>query len=150
GLRAGRGGREAVLMVALFGTDVVAEVVALVSDVDGRADDQFAHLVLALPAEGADEVDGAVIPVLGHLAAPFGQVPFTLPGRETMTSSTRPYSTACLPVMKRSRSVSFSIRLRLCPVCLTRMLFICSRRRSISRAWMSMSLACPCTPPAGW
>ena len=34
-----------------------------------------------------------------------------------MTSSTRPYSTACFPVMKKSRSVSFSIFLRLCPVC---------------------------------
>ena len=36
-----------------------------------------------------------------------------LPGRVIMTSSTRPYSTACLLVMNKSRSVSFSTFLRL-------------------------------------
>src|SRR4029450_118795 len=30
------------------------------------------------------------------------------------------------------------------------MLFICSRRRRISCARMSMSLGCPCTPPGWW
>src|SRR5581483_4446955 len=149
-LRHRRGGSEALLLVALLRDDVVAEVDALVADVDGRPGDQLADLVLALPAEGADEVAGTVVPMLRH-GAPLDQVPFGgLPGRLTMTSSTRPYSHACFPVMKRSRSVSFSIFFRLCPVCFTRMLFICSRSRMISRAWMSMSLACPCTPPAGW
>src|SRR5204863_478789 len=86
-LRHRRRGGEILFLVALFGDDVVTEVDALVADVDRGSGDQLAHLVLALPAEGADEVAGAVIPVLGHLAAPFGQVPFTLPGRETMSSS---------------------------------------------------------------
>src|SRR5205814_1574109 len=94
-----------------------------------------------------DEVAGAVVTVLRHETR---YVFVSLPGRVTMTSSTSPYSTACLPVRKRSRSVSFSIFFKLCPVCFTRMLFICSRSRMISRAWMSISVAWPCTPPSGW
>src|SRR2546428_6525003 len=31
-----------------------------------------------------------------------------------------------------------------------RMRFSSSRIRRISLAWMSMSVACPCTPPSGW
>src|SRR3990172_8295754 len=52
--------------------------------------------------------------------------------------------------MKKSRSVSrwiFSIDW---PVWCTRMRFSSSRIRRISLAWMSMSVACPCTPPSGW
>ena len=67
-----------------------------------------------------------------------------------MTSSTIRYSFACSAVMKKSRSVSrwiFSID---CPVWCIRMRFSSSRMRRISRAWMSMSVACPCTPPSGW
>src|SRR5882724_10063194 len=146
-LRHRRGGREGLLLVDLLRDDVVAEVDALVADVDGRAGDQLADLVLALATERADEVAGAVVTVLRH-ETPYVFV--SLPGRVTMTSSTSPYSTACLPVRKRSRSVSFSIFFKLCPVCFTRMLFICSRSRMISRAWMSMSVAWPCTPPSGW
>jgi hypothetical protein len=55
-LRDGGGGGEALLLVALLGDDVVAEVDAFVADVDGRAGDQLADLVLALSAEGTDEV----------------------------------------------------------------------------------------------
>src|SRR5947209_213528 len=43
----------ALLLFPLLGDDVVAELDALVADVDGRARDQFADVVLALPAEGA-------------------------------------------------------------------------------------------------
>ena len=52
--------------------------------------------------------------------------------------------------MKKSRSVSRSIFSMACPVWFTRMRFSSSRMRRISRAWMSMSVACPCTPPSGW
>src|SRR2546430_1225504 len=43
----------ALLLFPLLGDDVVAELDALVADVDRRARDQFADVVLALPAEGA-------------------------------------------------------------------------------------------------
>ena len=36
------------------------------------------------------------------------------------------------------------------PVWCSRIWFSSSRMRRISRAWMSMSVACPCTPPSGW
>src|SRR2546422_9435369 len=112
-------------------TTLFRSVDALVADIDGGPGDQLADLILALPTERAAEVAAPLVTVLGH-GPPYS---FGFPGRVTMTSSTRPYSTACFPVRKRSRSVSFSIFLRLWPVCLTRMLFICSRNRMISRAW---------------
>src|SRR5262249_13671611 len=65
-LRHGRRRGEALCLVALLRDDVVAEVDALVADVDGRAGDQLAHLVLALPAKRADEIAGAIVTVLGH------------------------------------------------------------------------------------
>ena len=65
-LRDGRCRGEAFFLVALLGDDVVAEVDALVADVDGRSRDQLADLVLALSAEGADEIAAAIISVLGH------------------------------------------------------------------------------------
>src|SRR5213596_772427 len=65
-LRHRRGGRESLLLVDLLGDEVVAEVDALVADVDGRAGDQLADLVLTLAAERADEVAGAVVTVLRH------------------------------------------------------------------------------------
>src|SRR5438552_1650874 len=43
----------ALLLFPLLGDDVVAELDALVADVDRRARDQLADVVLALPAEGA-------------------------------------------------------------------------------------------------
>ena len=36
------------------------------------------------------------------------------------------------------------------PVCFARISFSISRLRRISRAWISMSLTCPPTPPYGW
>src|SRR5213592_2570612 len=69
-LRHRRGGRESLLLVDLLGDDVVAEVDALVADVDDRAGDQLADLVLALATERADEVAGAVVTVLRHEASP--------------------------------------------------------------------------------
>jgi hypothetical protein len=67
-LRDGGRRRERLLLIALLRDDVVAEVDALVADVDGRAGDQLPHLVLALAAEGADEVAGPVVAVLGHVS----------------------------------------------------------------------------------
>src|SRR5262249_8323587 len=64
GNRGGRG--EGLLLVTLLRDDVVAEIDALVADVDGRPCDQFANLVLALAAERADEIARPVIPVLCH------------------------------------------------------------------------------------
>jgi hypothetical protein len=63
----GRGG-DGLLLVTLLGDDVVAEVDALVADVDRRPRDQLANLVLALTAERTDEIAAAVVPVLGHCA----------------------------------------------------------------------------------
>src|SRR5262249_20944336 len=60
-LRHGRGGSERLFLVAFLGDDVVAEVDALVADVDGGAGDELAHLVLALPAERADEVPATIV-----------------------------------------------------------------------------------------
>ena len=57
---------------------------------------------------------------------------------------------ACSAVMKKSRSVSFAIRSIGWPVWVTRIRFSSSRMRRISRAWMSMSVAWPCTPASGW
>src|SRR3989454_4623721 len=71
-------------------------------------------------------------------------------GREEITSSTIRYSFACSAVMKKSRSVSRWIFSMDWPVWWARMRFSSSRIRRISLAWMSMSVACPCTPPSGW
>src|SRR5205823_8857114 len=61
---------ETLLLVTLLGDDVVAEVDALVADVNRRSGDQLADLVLALPAEGAHEVAGAIVTVLRHCGPP--------------------------------------------------------------------------------
>ena len=66
GLRNRGGRREGLLLVALLRDDVVAQVDALVTDVDRRPCDQLANLVLALAAERADEVARPVISVLCH------------------------------------------------------------------------------------
>ena len=65
-LRHGRGGGEPLFLVALLGDDVVAEVDALVADVDGRSGDELAHLVLTLAAERTDQIAPAIIAVLRH------------------------------------------------------------------------------------
>src|SRR5439155_897331 len=71
-------------------------------------------------------------------------------GLDEMTSSTILYSFACSAVMKKSRSVSRWIFSMDWPVWWTRIRFSSSRIRRISRAWMSMSVAWPWTPPRGW
>jgi hypothetical protein len=61
-----------------------------------------------------------------------------------------PYSRACSGVMKLSRSMSFETRSSGWPVCAA---MISSRRRLTfitSRAWISMSVACPSKPPESW
>jgi hypothetical protein len=49
-------GGAVLLPLALLGDDVVAELDALVADVDGGAGDQLADLPLPLPTEGAREI----------------------------------------------------------------------------------------------
>ena len=129
GFRNGRTGGQPLFLIALLGDDVIAEVDALVADVDGGASDEFPNLVLTLPTERAHEVPGPLVSVFRHTIS-YGR----LTGRSTMTSSRSPYSTACFEVMNISRSVSFSIFFTLWFVCFTRMLFIWSRMRKISRA----------------
>jgi hypothetical protein len=55
----------------LLADDVVAQVDALVADVDARTGDELGHLLLALAAERAvDEVLGARVVGRGHAASP--------------------------------------------------------------------------------
>src|SRR5256885_10222565 len=67
--------------------------------------------------------------------------------RYEITLSIRPYSLASSADMKRSRSVSRSMRSTGWPVCFAISLFICARRWRISLAWISMSDAVPPPPP---
>src|SRR6185369_9593617 len=64
GLRHRRGGRERLLLIALLRNDVVAEVDALVADIDRRPRDQLPNLVLALSAERTDQIAGPIVAVL--------------------------------------------------------------------------------------
>jgi hypothetical protein len=59
----------------------------------------------------------------------------------SMMSSMMPYSFDCAAVMMKSRSTSRSIRSSVWPVLALISLFVISRMRKISRAWMSMSVA---------
>src|SRR5215468_3323095 len=62
----------------LLGDDVVAELDALVADVDRRPCDELAHLALGLAAERAAQVDGVL---LLH--------PFRPPGQAALTDTRR-------------------------------------------------------------
>src|SRR5262249_7357116 len=66
-VRLGRARRLAarLLLAVLLGDDVVAELDALVADVDRRPRDELAHLALALATEGTGEV-GVVVPLVLH------------------------------------------------------------------------------------
>src|SRR5262249_48354753 len=55
-LRDARARRRGLLLSVFLGDDVVAELDALVADVDGRPRDELLHLPLALAAEGAGGV----------------------------------------------------------------------------------------------
>jgi hypothetical protein len=68
-----RGLAEGLLAVGLLGNDVVAEVDALVADINRRARNQLADFILALAAERADQVARPVV-MLGHYCLP---PPFT-------------------------------------------------------------------------
>src|SRR5665213_843035 len=65
----------------------------------------------------------------------------------SMMSSMMPYSLDCAAVMMKSRSTSCSMRSSGCPVLELISLLVISRMRRISRAWMSMSVAWPLSPP---
>src|SRR5262245_33508044 len=157
------------LLLPLLRDDVVAELDALVADVDRWSRDQLANVVLALPAERALQNASVRLTRSGHSrppfsgplaaraqpfrpspAAPTACAVFSNGTWDAMTWSTIPYSFACSAVMKKSRSVSRVMRSAGWPVCCTMMRFSSSRMRRISRAWMSMSVAWPCTPASGW
>jgi hypothetical protein len=128
--------RQSFIVVDLFSDDIVAKIDALITNIHRRAGNQLAHLVLALSAERADKIPRSLT-VLWHRTPASLKFPHflrLLSGRVAITSSTNPYSWACLPFIKRSRSVSFSIFFKLCPVCFIKMLFKSSRMRRISRA----------------
>src|SRR4030095_7060631 len=123
-------------MVALFSDDVVAKIDTLITNIYRRAGNQLGYLVLALFGERADEITRRLT-VLWHRTPASLKFPHflrLLSGRVAITSSTNPYSWACLPFIKRSRSVSFSIFFKFWPVCFIKMLFKSSRMRRISRA----------------
>src|SRR5213080_2832483 len=82
-LRHRRGGGESLLLVDLLRDDVVAEVDALVADVDRGAGDQLADFVLALATERADEVAAAIVTVLRH-GAPLRLRELARPGHDDL------------------------------------------------------------------
>src|SRR5262249_23465154 len=104
------------LLLPLLRDDVVAELDALVTDVDGGSRDQLANVVLALAAEralqGAVAFTGPRHPSVDSYfwtcAAESAACSLTarVVGLEEITSSTILYSLACSAVMKKSRSVS--------------------------------------------
>src|SRR5690606_17527043 len=103
--------------------------------------DKLAYLVLALVAERAIQqlLTGGFL--LSH-AQPSSE-------RDVRTLSINPYDTASSADMKLSRSVSTSMRSIGWPVRSDRMRFRRDRRSRISRAWIWISVACPCAPPEG-
>src|SRR5690606_10297866 len=68
----------------------------------------------------------------------------------TKTSSIIPYSLALSAFIQKSLSLSSSIFSNGWPVCLEMILYNSFLRLIISRAVISISLACPCAPPIGW
>jgi hypothetical protein len=50
------GGANILIVVAFFSDDIVAEIDAFITDVNGWTGDQLTNLVLTLPAEGADKI----------------------------------------------------------------------------------------------
>src|SRR6185369_373441 len=122
GLDLGRLGEAAdlsrLLLFPLLGDDVVAELDALIADIDRRAGDELAHVVLALAAEGALQSSVALTRPRHPSADSYFwtcaesaacSLTARVVGLEEITSSTILYSLACSAVMKKSRSVSFWI-----------------------------------------
>jgi hypothetical protein len=62
----GRNGREGIFLVPLFSNDIIAQVNTFITDVDGRASDEFTHFVLAFATEGTNQVAWTIIPMSGH------------------------------------------------------------------------------------
>src|SRR5207247_1185701 len=135
--------------------DLVAQVDALVADVDARSGDELLHLLLRLAAEGALEQIGvaepthappSLLPKCSPLAnvyepAAAAAASFGSALRVAKISSMIPYSLACSAVMMKSRSVSCLIFSSVCPVCSERISSSSCRYRRISLAWISMSTA---------
>ena len=49
-------GANILIVVTFFSDDIVAEIDAFITDVNGWTGDQLTNLVLTLPAEGADKI----------------------------------------------------------------------------------------------
>jgi hypothetical protein len=62
----GRDGRERIFLIPLFGNNIVAQVDTFVTDVDGRASDEFPYFVLAFATKRTDQVAWTIIPMSGH------------------------------------------------------------------------------------
>jgi hypothetical protein len=59
-------GADVFVVIAFLGNDVVAQIDALITNVNGRTGDQLANLILALSTEGTDKISRPVLTVLGH------------------------------------------------------------------------------------
>ena len=138
GVEADRGGQ-------LLVDDLVAEIDALVADVDAGTGDQLLDLPLRLAAEAAEELLVRLVG-LGHRegARPVPASGSRSPGRRCRT----PWPPRSL--MKKSRSVSLATFSRSWPVCLAMISSSRLRRSMISRAWISMSVAWPLKPLDTW
>src|ERR671936_2537431 len=160
----------------IFLENFLAEVDALVADIDPGTGHQLADLRLVLAAEGAARVAAAILAFvhrdgLGPSRSGSGRgsgrtvaLPAVLSSSRpslatwpsasrpvlTMMSSMMPYSLASWALMKKSRSVSRSIFSIGCPVCVARMSLRVRRMRRISWAWIWISVAWPWKPPDGW
>src|SRR5205085_5028810 len=64
-----RDGGPVLLALALLGDDVVAELDALVADVDGGAGDELPDFPLPLPAEGAGEIAVVMAVLPAHVTS---------------------------------------------------------------------------------
>ncbi len=147
--------RRRLFLLVLLRDDVVAELDALVADVDGRARDQLLDFLLALAAEGAGEVR-VVVALLHVLAAP--RIPRRARRCGIAAADDRADHLVDEPVVHAPPRPSYSSRARCrarsaatgLPRVLARISFMRSRSFRISRAWISMSVAWPWTPPRGW
>ena len=151
GSRWASAGRRAAAAGGLLGElvldDVVAQVDALVADVDARPGDELADVALALAAERALELLRATGtlgsgPSATRLPSPCGSRARRRRGRTPWPPR---------PIMMLSRSVSSWIFSTVWPgVLAPGSRRAASRIRSISLAWISMSVTWPCVPPHGW
>src|SRR5438067_2176180 len=81
-----RDGGTVLLALAFLGDDVVAELDALVADVDGGAGDELPDFPLPLPTEGAGEIAVVMAVLPAHVTSSLQECTQGAAGRATMTS----------------------------------------------------------------